>query len=351
MSHRWMPVEVANPKPVSDFASELVWGTRAPIAIADHSGRVQFANPAFDSSGLRPVLLDARGFINDPKVEALRLSAIRGRNAVGTALTIHSNEAGATIEVVALDRVPGWSAIIVHRSSNSGQDARTTPGPALILHELRGPLLAVRGALDRLTQECWDAAQPVQSALSLQSRAVTRLTGVLASFEDMLRADEMAKETKPRTSVSLFEVVTEVHETFALLADATGQSLVLEAEADIPPIPGDRLLLVRAVANLVDNAIKYSPPPGPIRVVAAARGSLAVVEVWDTGQGIAPRDRQRIFAPFVRLAEGVETSEVGSGLGLAVVDSVVRAHGGSLSVESYPGEGSVFRVSFLIPVR
>jgi len=347
----WTPVEAASAKPLSDFASELVWSTQAPIAILDHSGRIQFANPAFDEGGLRSLLMDARGFLSAPEVEALRLAAIQGGRAPGAVRAIHSETAGAMVELLALGLVPGWSAIIVHRAEGSGAEVPKIPGPALIMHELRGPLLAVRQALDRLSQECWDAAPAVQAALSLQSRAVARLTGVLSSFGDMLRAEELARETRPLTLVSLADVVAEVHEMFDLLAAAGGLLLQMEAEPDIPPIPGDRLLLSRAVSNLVDNAIKYSPPPGPVRVVAAARGSLAVVEVWDRGQGIAPRDRQRIFAPFVRLPEGVEASQVGSGLGLAVVQSVVRAHGGSLSVESDPEAGSVFRLSFLFPPR
>jgi two-component system OmpR family sensor kinase len=177
---------------------------------------------------------------------------------------------------------------------------------------------------------------------------VARLMSVLAGLTDLLRAGELSPDRYSHSRVSLRDVARDVHETFDLLAGATGHELLLVDDGQTPPIRGDRALLTRAVANLVDNALKYSPPPGPVRLVVAARGSLVVVEVWDTGPGVAHADRQRIFEPFVRLKGCAGAASTGSGLGLAVVQSVVRAHGGSLSVQYEQGVGNVFRLSFLI---
>lgn len=349
MSAGWHGAAPAQPIPAQDFASEILWRMSLPVAVLDHSGHLEFANQASLEGHLAGAVFDSRGFLVDPEIDALRQEVLRhARQSELAVRAIHSNRAGVLAEVFELAQVPGWTAVVFHPPAPSPGPDSELPSAALMLHELRSPVLGVTESLDRLTQDSARAAPELSAAVSRQSRAVARLTSVLAGLTDLVRAGELTPERYRHSRVSLGEVARDVHETFELLAGATGHELLVAVDAGVPPIRGDRALLTRAVANLVDNALKYSPPPGPVRLVVAGRGSLAVVEVWDSGAGVAPADRQRIFEPFVRLEESLASSSTGSGLGLAVVHSVVRAHGGSLSVEYEPGVGNVFRLSFLI---
>ncbi len=349
MTSGWHAAAPAQPIPSQDFASDILWRMSYPAAVLDHAGHLEFANQALLEGELVGAIFDSRGFLVDQQIEGLRQEVLRRtrQSALGVR-AVQATRALVLAEVFELAQVPGWTAVVFQSPGVTQGPAPELPSAALLLHELRSPMLAVTESLDRLTQDSAGAAPELTAAVSRQSRAVARLMSVLAGLTDLVKAGELTSERYRDSPVSLAEVAREVHETFELLAGATGHQLLLVEDGNAPTIRGDRALLNRAVANLVDNALKYSPPPGPVRLVVAVRGSLAVVEVWDTGSGVAPTDRRRIFEPFVRLEEGVNLSSTGSGLGLAVVHSVVRAHGGSLSVEYEPGIGNVFRLSFLI---
>jgi two-component system phosphate regulon sensor histidine kinase PhoR len=107
---------------------------------------------------------------------------------------------------------------------------------------------------------------------------------------------------------------------------------------------GDPDYLERAIANLLDNAIKYTPEGGRIIVTAARRGSDILIEVKDTGIGIPEADLPRIFERFYRVDKSRSRAMGGTGLGLAIVKHVVQAHGGTVEVASEVGKGSTFRI-------
>ncbi len=349
MSPGWHGGRQVAPVRTPDFASDIIWQMSQPLAVLDHSGHLEFANPALLDRGLVRAIFDTRGFLVDRQIDLLRQEVLRhSRGPELKVRAVHSDQAGGLAEVFELTQVPGWTAVVFPASEPPPGKTSELPSAPLMLHELRSPMLAVSQALDRLTQALGRDEADLRAAVSAQSRAVARLLSVLAGLSDLVRAGELLGGPAPAASVSLREVAREVHETFELLAGATGHELVLVEDGDPAVIRGERALLARAVANLVDNALKYSPAPGPVRLVIARRGSLAVVEVWDRGAGVAPADRARIFDPFVRLDPGPGPASTGSGLGLAVVQSVVRGHGGSLSVEWDPERGNVFRMSFLI---
>jgi signal transduction histidine kinase len=107
-------------------------------------------------------------------------------------------------------------------------------------------------------------------------------------------------------------------------------------------VDGDRVRLQQALANLVDNALKYTPPGGRVEVRAEAAGARVLLTVADTGMGITEEDKPRIWQ---RLYRGDKSrSEKGLGLGLSLVKAIVQAHGGQVEVESRVGHGSEFRV-------
>jgi signal transduction histidine kinase len=272
----------------------------------------------------------------------------QGEPQIPVVLELETNAETVRLELFGLGLVPGWTALVASPTTCDPQGTSHWPDPRLLLHELRAPLLGIREGLDNLTQRCAEQAPELLDAVGKQSRALSRLAGVLAGVGDLLRAGDVAGLRSEWPLVDLSRVVRVVEETYSSLASASGHQLTVESEPDVPPVRGEEELLVRAVANLVDNAIKYSPPPGPVRLGLHLRGVLAVVEVSDLGPGIAPGDQRRILDPFVRLPAAVSTGAPGSGLGLAVVHQVATAHGGSLSIQSEMNSGATFRLSFLV---
>jgi len=145
-----------------------------------------------------------------------------------------------------------------------------------------------------------------------------------------------------RERVVLADVVRRAVELYRDVADAKGVALTVEAPDDVV-VTADRTRLEQVAANLIDNAVKYTPADGRVDVKARRAPAAAVLQVRDTGTGIPPDELPRIFD---RLFRGdTSRAERGLGLGLSLVKAVVEAHDGTVEVSSEPGQGSVFTVS------
>ena len=206
-------------------------------------------------------------------------------------------------------------------------------------HQLRSPILRLRSRLDVAleTEELPEAEKGVLRDLLLEVESFARLV------EGMLRLSrsEAGLRAEQRAPVPLAELLESVAEFFEPFADQKGVELrtALRAEA---VVPGDASWLRELFANLLDNAVRYTPRGGSIEVRLEARDGCALVEVADSGVGIEPDSLDRIFDRFYRApAQG---GTPGLGLGLAITREIARAHGGSVEVESEPGRGSRFRV-------
>jgi signal transduction histidine kinase len=147
----------------------------------------------------------------------------------------------------------------------------------------------------------------------------------------------------PRERVELEPLVLEALETGARRAQGAG--VTIRADSIEPAVVlGEAGALRRALANLVDNAIKYTPAGGKVELSLLVSDGQAQIVVRDTGIGIDAADAARIFDPFVRLDAARSRDEGGAGLGLALVRAIVEAHGGTITVDSAPGAGSRFTV-------
>ena len=218
--------------------------------------------------------------------------------------------------------------------------AQTRRFAADAAHELRTPLAALRGSIEvalRGDRAPGEYRRVLASSLDDVERLI-RLS------EDLLLLSRSQAGPEPaRTRVDLEPLLLEVFDAGARLGQAAGVSVRIEAAAPAP-VRGDASALRRALGNLVENAVKYTPRGGKVGLGLTADDGAAVVTVSDTGIGFPPADAERIFEPFVRLdaARGRDTG--GAGLGLAIARSVVQAHGGTVSVESRPGAGSRFTI-------
>ena len=208
-----------------------------------------------------------------------------------------------------------------------------------VAHDLRTPMTRLRGTAE-LALHSAQTVEEYREALADCIEEADRVTALLDAMMDLAEAETGTMRLR-RDPVSLADVVRDAAELYAEVAEEKGLTLTIEAAA-APMITGDRARLTQVVANLIDNAIKYTPAPGRVTVAARPAREGAEIVVEDTGPGISAEDRSRIFE---RLYRGDQSrSERGLGIGLSLVRAIVEAHGGEVTVESEPGRGSRFSV-------
>src|SRR5207248_7311667 len=207
---------------------------------------------------------------------------------------------------------------------------------SLVSHELRSPMAAVIGAA-RTLQDRWRMLSAAQreSFLALIGDETARLAELVADVLDTSRI-EAGTFSYRFDEVDLGRVVEEAVETAALAQQDV--TVVASVRGALPAIRGDRARLRQVLGNLIENAVKYSPEGGEVRVSATAGNGAVRIAVRDAGPGI-PRDQQaRIFEKLAR-AEVAGGTKPGTGLGLFIARSIAEAHGGSLDVTSGPEPG------------
>jgi two-component system phosphate regulon sensor histidine kinase PhoR len=215
---------------------------------------------------------------------------------------------------------------------------------ANVSHELRTPLTAIQGYLETLLGGAMDDPAHARRFLEVVFRHTERLGRLLNDLTDLSNI-ELGRVSLHRGPVALAEVVEGTLEIVRAKADAGGVRLEARLPADLPAVQADRDRLAQILINLVDNAVKYTPRGGQVTVAAAAGAGLVEVAVIDTGVGIPPADLPRITERFYRVDRARSRELGGTGLGLAIVKHLVAAHGGTLAIESRPGEGTRVRVT------
>jgi signal transduction histidine kinase len=212
---------------------------------------------------------------------------------------------------------------------------------SLVSHELRSPMAAVIGAA-RTLQTRWRELQPGQreAFLALIADETNRLAALIGDVLDTSRIDAGTFSYR-FGDVDLAALVDETVATASLGQDDV--PVVARVARPIPTIHGDRERLRQVLANLIDNAVKYSPEGEPVEVRLAAADGTVRLTVQDHGPGISPADHVLIFEKFGRVASGA--SKPGTGLGLYIARSITEAHGGSLGVASAPGRGATFTMA------
>lgn len=216
---------------------------------------------------------------------------------------------------------------------------------AIASHELRTPLTALLGFSELLATRRFPL-EDVQRFAEVIRGETERLVRIVNDLLDLSRLERGLEPVLRRTPVAVERVLAAVVDLFRRMAPR--HRFDLECERPLPRVDADPDALDRIVKNLVSNAVKYSPPGSAVRLRARRIGAGAVeITVEDEGQGIASAELPRIFEPYYR-APGAGAAARGAGLGLAVVKSLVDAHGGAIEVQSEPNTGT--RVTFRLPV-
>jgi len=213
-------------------------------------------------------------------------------------------------------------------------------------HELKTPLTVVRAGVERAITRP-DVPQETLAALEETLQEVNRMTELLDSLLTLARADEGRAELH-REPVDLRAIVTEAGETGDLLADHAGVAIDIRTPAEPVVLALDRSRVRQLILNLIENAVKYTPRGGSVSVQLGSSNGQVLLTVADSGIGIAPGDLPHIFDRFWR-ADSARTrtgARPGAGLGLAISKWIAEAHGGAIEVQSRPGRGTTFTVTF-----
>jgi signal transduction histidine kinase len=214
---------------------------------------------------------------------------------------------------------------------------------SLVSHELRTPLTSIRGYLELLLDggagDLTDDQSRFLSVVDRNSKRLMHLVGDLLFLAQV----EAGKLTLELEEIEIDDIVTESVEAAKPIADDKGIALRASLES-IPSMVGDRARLGQLLDNLVSNALKFTPSGGSVDVCVSLDGGEAVIEVVDTGIGIAPSDQAHLFDRFFRSSEATQRAIPGTGLGLTIAKTIVERHGGSIEVESAAGEGTTMRI-------
>jgi two-component system phosphate regulon sensor histidine kinase PhoR len=320
------------------------------VAALDGAGRILFANLAFERAfGRSQMEIAGRPFawvLADEQV----LEAIRASREQQLRQISNVEVSGRQFLQVVTTPIAGggeWSVLVVCHDLTDVKRTEQVRRDfvANVSHELRTPLAAIKSVVETLAEGALQDESVAQEFLRRADQEVDRLVVMVEELLELSRI-ESGEQPLAREDVDVAVLLAEVVERLRPQAEHAQIELRLELAPELGRASLDVSRIERAVLNLVQNALKFTPEGGAVTVAAARNAHELRVEVRDTGIGIAPADLPRIFERFYKADQS--RASVGSGLGLALVKHAVEAHGGSLGVSSEPGKGSVF--SFTIPV-
>jgi len=245
----------------------------------------------------------------------------------------------------------GWVVVCQDVTDIKAVARMTEDGIAVLSHEIRSPLAtlrAVSNVLSTLTNEMDDEQrQHVTGTIERQTERLLNLVGKLMD----LSAIERGTYQLERNPLRVEDLISNVADLFAVTARSRDIALLSDCQPDLPELAADMDLLEQLFANLCENALKYTPAGGQVKLTARRQDDNIEIAVSDTGRGIPPDQIEAVFQKFAQADEAAEVPVVerGMGLGLHLCRTIVQLHGGTITVESTVGEGSTFRV--LLPLH
>jgi len=218
---------------------------------------------------------------------------------------------------------------------------------SLMSHELRTPVTSIQGFAELLLADD-TMSEDSREFLGIIANESQRLSKMLTTFLSVSNLEQSDKQDVTKTTVKLDTVVHEVVGEMQETAKRKRIRLVEQTTINLPPIAADRGLVTRAISNLIDNAIRYSPERTSVIISTILESDFLRVVVEDRGYGIHPSEHEKIWQKFYRVArDGQDKEEESTGLGLSLVKEIVEQHNGKVEVESEIGTGSKF--SLMLP--
>jgi two-component system phosphate regulon sensor histidine kinase PhoR len=212
-------------------------------------------------------------------------------------------------------------------------------------HELRTPLASIKAYAETLS----GGAVPPEEAKDFLGEIEANADRMAKLVDDLLDLSALESGRMPPAYERLVLGAVAAEAAAGLKPLAARKRIVLRVEPfhDLPPVRADRSQIKQVLVNLLDNAVKYTPDDGLVRLEGRSEGGLVTVSVTDNGIGIPAADLPRVFERFYRADKARSRELGGTGLGLSIVKHIIEAHGGTVAASSEPGKGS--RFSFTIP--
>ncbi len=345
-AHLFRTAEIGRQRLAAILAS-----TPDPVLVSDHRDRLSLLNPAaltlFRGRAENAIGKPVSEIVDQPELAALMRVSETEEQSVEVTLENGRVYLATATSILAKDQPVGRVCVLRDVTHFKELDALKSEFVATVSHDLRSPLTLMRGyatmleMVGNLNDQQEGYIQKIVIGVESMSRLVNNLLDLgRIEAEVGLRLEMLAAQ----------DVIENVVD--ALRMQASQKQIEVEVslpEDGLPLIEADQSLLTQAIHNLVENAIKYTPPEGKVRISVFLRDEQVVFEVRDTGIGISPIDQPRLFEKFYRSANREAKRQRGTGLGLAIVKSIAERHGGTVGVQSQLGEGSIFFIS--IPVR
>ncbi len=215
---------------------------------------------------------------------------------------------------------------------------------ANVSHELKTPITSIKGFVETLQDGAWSNEKDAKDFLAIIAKHVDRLTSIIDDLLSLSRIEQEADGGKMvRETARVRDVLSAAVQICQVKSAEKNIRLDIRCDTSLSA-PVNALLLEQALVNLLDNAIKYSPVQGVVEVAAAVEQGRLLLSVSDHGCGIEAEHLPRLFERFYRVDKARSRQMGGTGLGLAIVKHIAQAHGGTVTVESAPGKGSLFTI-------
>ena len=319
--------------------------TEDVIIIVDAAGRVLFGNPAacrafdVDFLGVRGARLSDI-VAHDAVAELFEQPARSGRSSRSREIMLQNGARVLNAHLTIVEDV-GKIAVMQDITHLKELDRIKSEFVTTVSHDLRSPLTAILGYVELLSR-----AGPLnENQQQFVKRIVFSVQSITALITDLLELGKIeAGFDRDREPVALSLIVRYCIESQRhQWEESKRHHLRVHLPEDLPPVLGIPLRLRQLVNNLLENAIKYTPEEGEVRITLETDSDFLILRVIDSGIGIPPADQPYIFDKFYRTDEAIDHYS-GTGLGLSIVKSIVDQHNGRIWVESQPGKGSVFTV-------
>lgn len=219
---------------------------------------------------------------------------------------------------------------------------------SMVSHELKAPIAAVYGFLKLMSDVNIKLSD--QQKQDYLNRSMIRLDGLLKMVNDLLDISRMELKTVKREikQVSIKEVIESVLELFQIEIQKKGITTYFEHTDELVLINADNEEISRLFTNLISNSIKYNREQGSLVIKSYVEGNYIITEIKDTGIGMKPEEKQKLFSEFFRAKNEFTKNVSGTGLGLSIVKRIIESYSGKIEVESEFGIGTTFRVYFPI---
>jgi len=334
------------------------------ILMTDPTGRIIIANPQIEGFIGVPISAILNKKISDsgneiaprlgftPEEFDQRLIAMRNDTTIispDTAYEISKPKAQSIqrTEAPVIDssgNLIGWLIILRDVSKDYELNQARNRLTQMIVHDLRGPLTAIMSGLKILDESAHekDKTPIVQQALSVAQHSCDQILGLVNSLLDIAKL-EVGQLPLSQQEISFQTLCSDLVNSYSPAANESGILLNSHVENDVPIFHGDEEKIRRVLSNLVDNALRFSPPGGKVLILAEFVENNILLTISDTGPGIPSEYREKIFDRFVQVPE-ISGRGAGTGLGLSFSKLAIEAHGGKIWVEDNPEGGSLFHI-------